>query len=203
MKRVLYAIFVLSLIGCASTQEIMEKPLIVEKSTDFKHRPVWATETFSEKDGVYYFSGVIDGGHDLAVSIRQAKAEAMKNISESMATTIRQEFTEVVEGDNQEGDLARWMSDGIAWAVKNIYVSGVKQRDVYYERMYNPIDADVTYTAFALLELSKADYLRSRRDAIKKLKGYFHKKKQYEAEERAKKLPIRLLKKISERGDFQ
>ena len=153
----------------------------------------WAVETFTEKDGMFYFSGMVDGGHDLAVSIRQAKTEAMKNVAESIAASIRQEFTEVDEGDNQEDDLARWMSDGIAWAVRNIDVIGAKQREVYYERVFYPMMGDATYTAFALIEMSKPDYMKTRRDALKKLRGKLLAENQKEAKKRAEELLDKLI----------
>jgi hypothetical protein len=199
MKRLILAVLVIGLVfGCASTQKkiAQEAPreVTLERSTDLKDRPAWANEAFKEEDGVYYFSGVIDRGHDLALSIRQAKAEAMKNMAESVVVKIRQEFTEMAEGDNQNGDIARWVSDGIAWAVENFYVTGAKLKNVYYERVYSPVQGNLSYTAFVLLEVSKADYLRSRQDALQRLAGYFNSKKQYEAEKRAKELLEKLLK---------
>jgi hypothetical protein len=55
------------------------------------------------------------------------------------------------------------------------------------------MDAELTYTTFVLLEVKKPDYLRSRRDAIRKLMGYFRQQKQYEAEKRAKELLDKLI----------
>jgi hypothetical protein len=194
MRNNLLAILVVGfLVGCASPhkkliEQEVPKDIVVERNTDRKDRPAWVNETFREEEGTYYFSGGIDRGHDLAMSIRQAKAEALKNMSESVAAKIRQEFTEMAEGDNQNDDLARWVSDGISWVVDNFYVTGVKQKTVYYERVYNTFDAELTYTTFVLLEVRKPDYLRSRRDAIRKIMGYFRAKKMYEAEKRAKEL---------------
>lgn len=193
MKKLILIILAGILFGCSAGNQLVEKPVVIEKSTDHSDRPDWVMETFMEKDGMFYFSGMVDGGHDLAVSIRQAKAEAMKNVAESIATSIRQEFTEVVEGDNQEDDLARWMSDGIAWAVRNIDVIGAKQREVYYERVFYPMMGDATYTAFALIEMSKPDYMKTRRDAIKKLRGKLLAENQKEAKKRAEELLDKLL----------
>jgi hypothetical protein len=202
MKQLLLAVLVLVLVaGCASTQKKIAKhnipqEIVIQRSTEQKDRPVWVHEafTFKEDNGIYYFSGGVDRGHDFALSIRQAKAEAMKNLAESVAMKIRQEFTEMVEGDNQNSDIGRSLSDGIAWVVDNFYVTGVKLKDVYYERIYNTGNAAVSYTAFALLEITQADYSRSREDAIRKLMGYFNRQKQYDAEKRAKELLERLLK---------
>jgi hypothetical protein len=192
--RNLFLIFLgVVLVGCSAGNHLVEKPAVIEKSTDHSDRPDWVMETFAEKDGMFYFSGMVDGGHDLAVTLRQAKAEAMKNVAESIATSIRQEFAEVVEGDNQEDDLARWMSDGIAWAVRNINVIGAKQREVYYERIFYPMMGDATYTAFARIEMSKPDYMKSRRDALKKLRGKLVAENQKEAKERAEELLDKLL----------
>jgi hypothetical protein len=199
MKRLMLVLLAVGLVfGCASTQEKIAKQaaqeVVVERNTDRKDRPAWVREGFKEDNETLYFSGGIDRGQDLAISIRQAKAEAMKNMAESVVVKIRQEFTEMAEGDNQNGDIARWVSDGIAWAVENFYVTGAKLKNVYYERVYSPVQGNLSYTAFVLLEVSKADYLRSRQDALQRLAGYFNSKKQYEAEKRAKELLEKLLK---------
>jgi hypothetical protein len=193
MKRLILIILGMMLVGCSAGNQLVEKPVVIEKSTDHSDRPDWVMETFAEDDGMFYFAGMVDGGHDLAVTLRQAKAEAMKNVAESIATSIRQEFTEVVEGDNQEDDLARWMSDGIAWVVRNIDIIGAKQREVYYEHVFYPMMGDATYTAFALIEMSKPDYMKTRRDAIKKLRGKLVAENQKEAKKRAEELLDKLL----------
>ena len=106
------------------------------------------------------FTGGFTDGADYAVTIRCANAEALKSAVQAISQYIRAEFSEYVQGSNSAtGDgIERYFSDGIATFAENIHVQGIKQAELYYEKMFSPAVMQSTYNVFVKLEMSKADY---------------------------------------------
>ena len=110
--------------GCGASKAMKEKqalvevqsPIVVTKTGQDK-RPDWTSENpFREDDKGLYFSGGIMGGADYALTIRLAKAEATKNLLESIQIKLRSEFSSAIHGQNRiDNDLGRYATDGVAW----------------------------------------------------------------------------------------
>ena len=187
--------------GCGSTPKAVEltrtdaqeayevqKPMVVRTSEDDK-RPEWTKVTFAEKDGKLYFTGGFQNGSDYSLTVRCANAEALKAAVQSISQFIRAEFSEHVQGSNATGEtVERYVEDGIATFTECLHVQGVKQTELYYEEVFAPELIEPAYNIWVKLEISKADYLRTKAEALKKLRDEFADAGEMEAKEKAETL---------------
>jgi len=164
----LAVVFVFSLVGCGGPSV---KPVgsqkVVEKSSD--KTPEWVMVPFFEDETTMYFSGGLKGVADYAVGLRQAKAEAMKNVAESIETKVRTEFVQNTRGANlTPEDLGRFVQDGIAMVSDNINVSGLLPAESYYEKVEEVTEMGVKYfyNCSVLFQLPVKDYKQARNRAI-------------------------------------
>ena len=186
----------LGFLGCGATKALnlkeayeIQKPIIVRTSLD-DDSPQWTQNTVFELNGKIYFTGGFTDGADYAVSIRCANAEALKSAVQSISQFIRAEFSEYVHGSNSaagEG-VDRYFSDGIATFSENIHVQGIRQSELYYEKMFSPTLMQSTYNVFVKLEMSKADFLHAKASVLKKLRDRFKDEGEIEARKKAEKL---------------
>ena len=183
--------------GCASSKMAKEKeaiievhkPVIVEK-TGQDNRPEWTTkETYIEKDGDLIYTGGIFGGADYALTLRLAKSEATKNLLESIQIKARSEFSSAIHGQNRsDTDLGRYVTDAVAWTVDNLKIGGMRQREIYYEQIFDPISQSFKYNAWVQLQISKPDYLKAKTAATEKLLDKAVREKDQEAKQKAMEL---------------
>jgi len=193
------------LFSCGSTkvlrqkQALMEiqKSIVVQKTKQDK-RPAWTTEKpFFEDEKGFYFSGGIMGGADYALTLRIAKAEATKNLLESIEIKARAEFSSVIHGQNRnDSDLGRYVTDAVAWTVDNLRVRGIRQRQIYYEQIFDPVSQAFKYNSWVQLEISKSDYAKARVDAAQKLVDKAIRENDEEAKEKALELLEKLRREV-------
>ena len=84
--------------------------------------------------------------------------------------------------------INRYFSDGIATFSENIHVQGIRQSELYYEKMFSPTLMQSTYNVFVKLEMSKADFLHAKASVLKKLRDKFKDDGKTEARKKAEKL---------------
>ena len=205
----LFVSFIVS--GCATSKTVKEakksvreayevqKPIVVQTSKE-DERPDWTKKTVFEENGSIYFSGGFLDGSDYSVTIRCANAEALKVAVQSISQFIRGEFTEYVQGPNTGTDgVERYVEDGIATLVDNLHIQGVRQKEIYFEEVFSVQIMQPTFNVWVKLEMSKADYLKAKADALKRLRDRFSKEGRIEAKEKAGRLLDELKKGI--RGD--
>lgn len=197
-KLVFFMVGVLSLgilVGCAgkSKDRIVGMQKIVEKVPD--KTPSWIMKTFEEKKKMMYFSGGVKGVGDYAVGLRQAKAEAVKNVAESIKVKARTEFVSNTRGANlSPDDLGRFIEDGVAMVTDNLEIGGMLPKENYYEKVEEVTDYGVkyTYNCFSLIQMAVRDYKEARRRAIENLADKAKAENNKKAEETAKDLLKRL-----------
>ena len=197
--------FVVSIFGCGAgkavkqTQAQMEiqKPVIMEKTGQDK-RPEWVSEKpYLEDDKGYRFTGGIMGGADYSLTIRLAKAEATKNLLESIQIKARGEFSTVIHGQNQNNsDLGRYVTDAVAWTVDNLRIGGIRQRQIYYEQIFDPASQAIKYNSWVQLEISRADYQKAKIDAAERLLNKAIREKDEEAKQKALELLEKLRQEV-------
>lgn len=187
--------------GCGSSKaarqnaEIIEtsKPVIVTK-TGKDNRPEWCTEKpYEETDSGFLFSGGFLGGADYALTLRLAKSEATKNLLESVEIKARTEFSNAIHGQNRdEHDIGRYVTDAVAWTVENLRVRGIKQKEIYYEEIFDPLSQSFKYNTWVMLEISRGDYFKAKVDAARRLVDKATVEKDLEAKSKALELLERL-----------
>jgi hypothetical protein len=187
--------------GCAAGKVAQQKenlievqrPVVVVK-TGQDNRPEWTTKlTFIEEDGNFIYTGGVMGGADYALTLRLAKSEATKNLLESVQIKAREEFSSVIHGQNRaENDLGRYITDAVAWTVDNIKIGGVRQREVYYEQIFDPGNQAFKYNAWVQLQISQSDYLKAKLNAAEKILT----KAIREKNEAAKQKAVELLREL-------
>lgn len=195
MLRVLVSFLVFAfLFSCAGPkQPVVGSQRVVEKSAE--KRPEWITVPYFEDNEIMYFSGGVRGVADYALGLRQAKAEAVKNIAESIAAKVRTEFTQAARGANlEEGDVGRFVQDGIAMITDNINIQGMLPAETYYEKIEQVTDYGVKYfyDCYALYQLPKKDYELAKKRALEDMAKKYREENNKKAEEAA----LKLLEKI-------
>jgi len=174
-----------------SVQEAYEiqKPIQVRTSLDHK-RPEWIRQTSFENDeGMMYFTGGFLNGADYSLTIRCANAEALKIAIQAISQFIRAEFTHYVKGSNVPGrEIDRYVDDGIATFTESLHMQGIRQKEIYYEEIFNPSVMTPAYNVWVQLEMSKADYLYAKAEMLRRLRNKFSKAGEKEAKDKAEKL---------------
>ena len=193
MKAVKITILIMALFlsACASKQDTIREVMPTQiTKTGEDDRPEWTTkETFAEEDGKLFYAGGVIGGVDYVLTMRLAKAEATKNLLESVQIKVRSEFSTAMHGSNrEESDIGRYITDGIAWTVENLRVGGIKQKEIYYEQVFDPLSQTVKYNFWVQLEISKSDYSKAKVDAAQKMLDKAIREKDREAREKAMEL---------------
>ena len=189
------------LIGCGASKAArknvsfieVHKPVIVEK-TGKDNRPDWTSEKpfFENEDGLH-FSGGYMGGADYSLTLRLAKAEATKNLLESVQIKVRSEFSNAIHGQNRvDSDLGRYVTDAVAWTVDNLRIGGIKQNQIYYEQIFDPISQSFKYNSWVQLRISTVDYVKAKTDAAQSMLN----KAIQENDEEAKDKALELLEKL-------
>jgi len=156
--------------------------------------PEWITqETFIEKDGRLIYTGCFMGGADYVLTLRLAKSEAAKSLLESVSIRAQSEFSTALDGYNRRGsDTGRYVTDAIAWTVDNLKVGGIKQRRVFYEKVFDPQSQSYHYNAWVQLTISREDYVKAKTSAAEKLLDKTIREKDKGAKEKALELLKRL-----------
>jgi|GEM_PF-1879724 len=200
----LLVLFILFLpFGCGGGKVAREKaemievhrPVVVEK-TGQDDRPDWTTkQTFMEQDGDLVYTGGVMGGADYALTLRLARSEATKNLLESIQLKARGEFSSAITGQNRtENDLGRYVTDAVAWTVDNIKISGIRQNEIYYEKILDPMSQSFKYNAWVQVTITRSDYVKAKTDAAQKLLE----KAIREKDEEARKKALEILDKLQQ-----
>ena len=193
MKKFL-VIIILMLVGCAGKQPQVFKSNIVETSLDSK-KPEWVFNTFqvlNDSNG-YLFSGGVTDVSDYALGVSEAKAEAIKNGIGSIQLKVRSEFSKFAEGSNMAPDMiGKFVEDGVAFIANSFYVTGIQQKQIYYEKEKYNTEYKPHYNIWALCFISGADYLKARIDAAQRLVNKYQNEKNLEAKKKAEDLLVRL-----------
>jgi hypothetical protein len=176
----------------------LQKPVVMQTSEE-DERPEWTTkETFKEENGKLTYSGGVIGGADYVVTLRLAKAEATKNLLESIQIKVLSEFSTAIHGNNRnQNDVGQYVTDAVAWMVENLRLGGIKQREIYYEEAFNRMSQMVEYNVWVRLEISRADYVKAKTDAAQKLLDKAIREKDQEAKEKA----LELLERLRQEAD--
>ena len=194
MRKILIIIVLLVLAGCAGTQQEVFKAEVIETSEDSK-KPEWVFETFRElkKGKGFEFSGGVTDVSDYALGVSEARSEAIKIGIISIQLKVRSEFTKFAEGSNMAPDLiGKFVSDGVAYIADSFYVSGIHQREIFYEKEKYNTEYKPHYNIWALCYISGADYLKAKIDAAQRLVNKYQKEKNAEAKKKAEELLDRL-----------
>ena len=170
------------------------------KTSESDQRPVWTKQSSFKKDGNIYFTGGFLNGADYSLTIRCANAEAMKVAIQSISQFLRAEFSEYLQGSNndQEG-IHRHVADGIATLTNNIHFQGIRQKDIYYEELFLPTTNRFAYNVFVALEMNENDHLKVKMDAIRGFRDKMKEAGQLEAKQKAEDL-LDKLKKEARQG---
>ncbi|HEX8042399.1 hypothetical protein [Candidatus Deferrimicrobium sp.] len=130
--------------------------------------PKWLNTPFEETKESFLVKGEAKGG-DVAICLRQAKANAIQHLVEAVKIKARSEFSEAVRGVNvSEASLGRYLDSVIAWTSENIEVSGIVPRGEYREKVLVRTYDGVRYyyNCFARLSIPIESYLRARETAL-------------------------------------
>ena len=140
---------------------------VVEKTP--KNKPGWVGTSYKEKDNYIFFSGEVTDVADRSLGMRQAKADAVQNLLESIKVKARSEFSEAVKGVNtSQGTLGRYVDSLVVWTTENLDVSGAIPVEEYTEKLRTQAyeGAQYSYNCYVWLRLSKDEYFLARQNAL-------------------------------------
>ncbi len=163
-KALTAGMLLLGLTGCAGSQKNL-----VGKQTTVSNlpgdAPAWLTRGSYEDSGRFFYRGAVTGRTDMALGLREARAEAEKTLAEEIKQRIRTEFGSSIKGENLEGGLGSHVSDIIAKVSENVQVSGAKLSEQYSQKLEERTAYGLRYVwdCYALVSLSREDYLEARR----------------------------------------
>jgi len=203
MTWVITLISLVTICGCGGNRALKEtrelaqsyEAYVIRRTGDDK-RPDWTSEkAFIENDKGLHFTGAHVGGADYAVTVRLAKSEATKNLLESVEIKTRGEFGTAMHGENRHAeDIGRYVTDAIAWMVDSLRVRGIRQKEIYYEEVLDPMSQEIRYNAWVQVQIPKQDYLKAKIDAARRLVN----KTIDERDEEARDKALELLEKLEE-----
>jgi len=202
MNRLLMGLalgFVLALLlnGCATTPTPTFAPKEILLTRTESKRPEWTTKTQYQENGTLYFSGGVERSADYSLAIRSAKAEALKNLSESIHLRLVSEFTKALEGDETNNHkLGRFIADAVAFSSSSM-LQGVRQEKVYFEKAFLTTNPEPYYNTFVLLALTEADYHKNRVTSLEQLVNRYKRERNEQAKKRAERLLERLRKRFT------
>ena len=152
--------------GCVTMRNPVGSQRIVERIP--KDEPAWKGRSSWEESGNYVYIGAVTNRADMALGLREAKAEGEKKLAEQIRQRIRTEFGSALEGQNLDGQTGSYVSDLIAKVSDNIEVSGVSMDETYVEKVEETTIAGVryVYNCYAKLRLEKTDYAEARRRVL-------------------------------------
>jgi len=190
MKKMIVSAVMVSVFAIAGCGGPKVRPVgsqtVIEKSS--AKTPEWVVAPFFEDETTMYFSGTLRGVGDYAVGLRQAKAEATKNVAEAIETKAKTEFVQNTRGSNLPGeDLGRFVQDGIAMTADNVNISGLLPAESYYEKVEEVTETGVRYfyNCSVLFQLPVQQYKEARNRAINGLASKAREMKDKAAEEAA------------------
>ena len=189
--------------GCGGSKALKETRNLAQNyeayvmtRTGENNRPDWTSEkVFIEDDAGLRFTGGYIGGADYTVTLRLAKSEATKNLLESIEIKTRGEFGSAMHGENRnEEDIGRYVTDAVAWMVENLRIRGIRQKEIYYEQVLDPLSQEVRFNAWVQVQIQKQDYMKAKVDAARRLVKRTIQENDDEAREKA----LELLEKLEE-----
>ena len=178
LRALIYFTAITILSGCGGNKVVKQnqaiakltKPIVLEK-TGNTGRPNWTNNLtfFKDDQGLHFTAGVMNGA-DYALTVRMAKAEAIKHLLESIEIKARSEFSTALQGKNRtESDISRYITDAVAWTIENIKVAGIKQSRIFYEKVLDPASHTIKYNTWVELEISNSDYTKAKVNAAERL----------------------------------
>lgn len=151
--------------ACASPRMIGRQTKVMSLP---EKQPDWTAKASFERGERLFFHGAVTGRSDMALGLREARAEAEKKLAEEVRQRIRTEFGAAIEGQNVDGNTGSYVLDRIAKASENVAVSGVAQNEQYVEKIEETTAAGVRYVwdCYTLVSIARSDYLQARQDAL-------------------------------------
>jgi len=183
--------------GCATPRKlpVIGAERIVERS--LPERPDWISTPLSIEEPILYFSGGTTGQAEFSLALRQAKAEAVKNITQGMKMKLGSEFSEALS-ELGWGDAAssEFLTDSLELVIENLDIHNLKPKEIYYEKIEKTTREgfDYFYNCYNLFEISEQDYVQARNAALNRIKE----KAKGENKEKVEEIATKLLKRFSQ-----
>ena len=81
-----------------------------------------------------------------------------------------------------------YVKDGISTFTDNIHVQGMKQSEIYWEEVFREHSTTPYYNIWVRIEMSTADYMHAKAEAVKSLRDRFESDGNTEAKQKAEEL---------------
>lgn len=150
------------LLNCGHGVDITRTPVkgelpIVEKS--HKEIPEWKYKISNIEDKKakeVYFSGGVEGVHDMELGREQAQAQAINQMARSIQQYVSSKLSvSKLGGNTVSGDIGTYSESIVNITVKNLKLEGLGISEYYTEKKFNPETKEYIYDIFALLKISR------------------------------------------------
>ena len=183
----LLVVGVIGFMGCAGPR-VSQNPgatKLVERIPD--RRPDWVDwrESAKEEKDRLLFVGAVRDRADYALAIREAGIESTKLAAEQLSRELNTSLRSSVVGQNMADGLGRAIQDIFVQESRSISIAGLVQRERYAEKWAEGTVSGqkFVYNAWALMELSKADYLTAKQALLDRAAGRAREGRNAKAEE--------------------
>lgn len=175
-------LLLIALAGCGGRKNIVGTQTAVTGMPG--GAPAWLSKASYEDNGRFYYRGAVAGRADMALGLREARAEAEKALAEEIKQRIRTEFGSSVQGENLEGGIGSHVTDIIAKVSENVQISGAKLSEQYSQKLEERTAYGLRYVwdCYALMSLTREDYLEARRLTLQGAVAKAHEEKNAKAE---------------------
>jgi len=183
--------------GCATPRKlpVIGEERIVERSLE--SRPDWISTPLCIEESILSFSGGVTGQAEFSLALRQAKAEAVKNITQGIQMKLQSEFSEALS-ELGLGDVApsEFLTDSLDLVIENFNIHNLKPKEIYYEKIEKTTGEgfDYFYNCYSLFEISEQDYVQARNSALNRIKE----KAKGENNKKIEEIATKLLKRFSQ-----
>lgn len=188
MKKILGISFVLLFYyGCATTSEIGTERTVESSSST----PGWTLTPTKQDNDFYFFTGQMTKAKDMSFGLKQAYADGLQNLMNTMQNNIGTESAQALRGANMdEDDIGRFSGFAVAWISETKTVAGVLNPEAYWEKIETktPSGVSYNYNCYSLLKISKKDYDKSLEGAYENMKKKAREENNKKAEVSADKL---------------
>jgi len=201
MVRLIFCCWILFLVqilngGCARPEKrpVTAQERIVERSREF--RPEWIFTPISVQEGGFSFSGGVEGRADFSLSLRQARGEVIKNITEGIQRTLQKELSDASRDLSiSDAELSEFLTDTLGTIMDIYQMHGIKPKETYYEKVERPTaqGAEYFYNCYQLVEISEGEYIEWRNSALERIKD----RAKAENDKKVEEIASELLKKLS------
>jgi hypothetical protein len=173
--------------GCSGSSEIGSEKTIDKSGSS----PEWVLKPTTDEDDYILVTGEITQAKDRSFGMSQAYADGLRKLMNMMQNRVKTQSSLAMSGNNMnEDDIGKFSEFAVGWVSDTKNISGVKNPDLYWEKIEKKTAEGVTYyyNCYSQLSISRSDYNKALEGAFNEIKKQAVAENNAKAEQAAKSL---------------